>query len=146
MFSRVFGCAIFGFSYLRRPPPRPKPPPRDPKLEEPRLPLERALDPLYPRVPPPKASRFPPPLREKSRLPIRSLPPPFMRLLTPAPPPRLPIPPLLLRFPKPPPSPKRLLDKFPPCRPICCRALDCRLAKESPRAVPPNRSAVARSR
>ena len=40
------------------------PPPRDPMLEEPRLLLLRALDPLYPREPPPNASRLPPPLRE----------------------------------------------------------------------------------
>ena len=44
-------------------------------LEEPRLLLLRALDPLYPLEPPPKASRFPPPLRERSRLPMRSAPP-----------------------------------------------------------------------
>src|SRR4029077_1038592 len=41
--------------------------------------------------------------------------------------------------------PPRLLTKFPPCRPICCRALDCRLESESPRAVPPNLFAVPRS-
>ena len=41
-------------------------------LEEPRLLLLRALDPLYPLEPPPNASRFPPPLRERSRLPMRS--------------------------------------------------------------------------
>ena len=42
-------------SYLRRPPPPPlraPPPPRDPMLEEPRLLLARALDPLKPLVPP----------------------------------------------------------------------------------------------
>src|SRR5258708_13129982 len=50
----------------------------------PYTPLSRSLE------PPPKASRFPPPLRDKSRLPIRS-PPPLIRLLAPAPPPpRLP--------------------------------------------------------
>ena len=42
----------------------------DDMLEEPRLLLLRALDPLYPLEPPPKASRFPPPLRERSRLPM----------------------------------------------------------------------------
>ena len=130
--------------YLRRPPPpRKPPPPRDPILEEPRLLLLRALDPLYPRVPPPNASRFPPPLRERSRLPMRSAPPPNdepprpppLRLLKPAPPARLLTPP-----------PERKLDRLPPCRPSCCRAPVWRFASESPRAAPPNRSAVARSR
>src|SRR5215468_11089095 len=49
------------------------------------------------------------------------------------------------RLPKPVPPP-RLLARLPPCRPICCRALAWRLASESPRVVPPNLSAVARSR
>src|ERR1700748_2958957 len=105
-------------------------------LEAPRLLLARALDPLYPLEPPPKASRFPPPLRERSRLPTRSAPPappPAARLLIPAPPP----PPARLLTPAPP----RLLARLPPCRPICCRAPDWRLARESPRAAPPNRSA-----
>jgi hypothetical protein len=68
----------FQAAYLRRPPPpRLKPPPpRDDMLEEPRELLLRALEPLYPLVLPPKASRFPPPLRERSRLPMRSAPPP----------------------------------------------------------------------
>src|SRR5246127_5011157 len=105
-------------------------------LEAPRLLLPRALDPLYPREPPPKASRFPPPLRERSRPPIRSAPPPLALFPKPAPPPRLPMP-------APPP---RLLERLPPCRPNCCRALACRLLRESPRVVPPNLSAVARSR
>src|SRR3954469_5573932 len=99
-------------------------------LDAPRLLPERALDPLYPlepRDPPPKASRFPPPPRVTSRLPMRFAPPPVARLLTPAPP--LPA-----------------LDRLPPCRPTCCRALAWRLASESPRVVPPNLSAVARSR
>src|ERR1700745_3458734 len=125
--------------YLRRPPPPPPrlpPPPLDPMLEAPRLLLPRALDPLYPRAPPPKASRCPPPLRERSRPPIRSAPPPLALFPTPAPPPRLPMP-------APPP---RLLERLPPCRPNCCRALACRLLRESPRVVPPNLSAVARSR
>ena len=134
-------------TYLRRPPPRPPlkppPPPRDPMLEEPRLLLPRALDPLNPLDPPPKASRFPPPLRERSRLPILSAPPPPARLLTPAPPRLLtPVPPpaRLLT-----PAPPRLLARLPPCRPTCCRALAWRLESESPRVVPPNLSAVARS-
>src|SRR5258707_12832469 len=107
-------------------------------LDAPRLLPERALDPLYPLEPlepPPKASRFPPPPRVTSRLPIRSAPPPPARL--PAPP--------LARLPAPAP-PLRALERLPPCRPTCCRALACRLASESPRAVPPNLSAVARSR
>ena len=58
-------------------------------LDDPRLLLLRALDPLYPREPPPNASRFPPPLRERSRLPIRSGPPPSDRLPAPAPAARL---------------------------------------------------------
>src|SRR6202007_2146670 len=106
--------------------------------EEPRLLLARALDPLYPlepREPPPKASRFPPPPRETSRLPMRSAPPPPARLPTPAP--------ARLLTPGPPPL---ALDRLPPCRPTCCLALAWRLASESPRAVPPNLSAVARSR
>src|SRR5262249_10132908 len=128
---------------LRPPPPLnpPPPPPRDPQLEEPRLLLPRALDPLYPLDPPPKASRFPPPLRERSRLPIRSVPPPLARLLTPAP----------LRLPKllPParfsPPESRVPARLPPFRPICCRAGAWRFERESPRVVPPKRFAVARS-
>lgn len=112
-------------------------------LKEPRLLLLRALGPLYPRVPPPKASRFPPPLRDKSRLPMRSAPPADLppkfeaaRSLTPAPAPRLP------RLP----VEGRLAPKLPPSRAICWRALACRLARESPRVVPPKRLAVAWSR
>src|SRR4051812_41072702 len=122
----------------RPPPPRLPPPPRDPMLDAPRLLPERALDPLYPlapRDPPPQASRFPPPPRETSRLPMRSAPPPPARLLIPAPA-RLPVPV----------PPLRALDRLPPCRPTCCRALAWRLESESPRAVPPNLSAVPRSR
>ena len=140
IFSR--NCA----AYLRRPPPpprlpppKPPPPPRDPMLEEPRLLLARALDPLYPLEPldpPPKASRFPPPLRETSRLPMRSAPPPPARLPIPAPP--------LARLLTPAP-PARLLARLPPCRPTCCLAPAWRLERESPRVVPPNLSAVARS-
>src|ERR1700746_1956700 len=104
-------------------------------LEAPRLLLPRALDPLYPREPPPKASRFPPPLRERSRPPIRSAPPPLVLLPKPAPPPRLPMPPAA-----------PLLDRLPPCRPSCCRAAAWRKERAPPRVVPPNLSAVARSR
>src|SRR5207244_1873453 len=136
--------------YLRRPPPprlkpppaRLKPPLRDPMLEAPRLLPDRVFEPLYPLEPPPKASRFPPPLRERSRLPMRSDPPPAARLPTLAPSERL-LPPARLLRPVPAP---RLLDRLPPCRPTCCRALAWRFASESPRAVPPNLSAVARSR
>jgi hypothetical protein len=114
-------------------------------LEPPRLLLVRALDPSYPREPldpPPKASLFPPPPRETSRLPIRSAPPPPVRFPAPTPPPAL----LLTPAPSPVrPPPGRLLARLPPCRPSCCRALVCRLARESPRVVPPNLSAVARS-
>src|SRR5215472_8085972 len=60
------------------------------------------------------------------RLPALAPAPPPARLLTPAP-------------------PVRLLPKLPPCRPTCCFALAWRLDRESPRVVPPNRSAVARS-
>src|SRR5437762_1021310 len=72
---------------------------------------------------------------------MRSDPPPPARLPTLAPPPRLLTPARLLR---PAPAP-RLLDRLPPCRPTCCRALAWRLASESPRVVPPNLSAVPRS-
>src|SRR5215471_17933807 len=64
-------------SYLRRPPPPRPPPPRDPKLEEPRLLAARALDPLNPLEPPPKAL-CPPPLE---RDPVLLAPPPAARLL-----------------------------------------------------------------
>src|SRR5215472_2846356 len=135
------GCAILEI-YLRRPPPRPPPPPRD-MLENPRLLLLRALGPLYPLEPPPNASRLPPPERDRSREPMRSGPPPSDpplgrdagRLPSPPPPARLPAPPEA-----------RLPGRVPPVREICWRALACRLASESPRVVPPNRSAVARSR
>src|SRR5205814_1285250 len=40
----------------------------------------------------------------------------------------------------------RVLPRFPPCPPFRCRAPDWRCAIESPRALPPNLSAVARSR
>ncbi len=42
-----------------------KPPPRDPMLEKPRLLLLRALDPLNPLEPPPKAFRSPAPTARK---------------------------------------------------------------------------------
>src|SRR5215467_4579996 len=111
MISSALICA----TYLRRPPPRPPPPPREPMLEPPRLPLARALEPLYalePLEPPPKASRFPPPLRERSRLPMLFCPPP--PALSPKPPPldRLLTPALRLLIPAPPP---RLLARLPPC-------------------------------
>src|SRR6202011_4882759 len=73
---------------LKPPPPRLKPPPRDPMLEKPRLLLLRALDPLNPLEPPPKAFRSPAPPRERSRPPMR-LAPPAPR---PAPPVRLALP------------------------------------------------------
>ena len=38
-----------------------------------------------------------------------------------------------------------LLARLPPCLFTCCRAFVCRLDKESPRALPPNLLAVARS-
>ena len=59
----------------RRRPRLNPPPPREDMLEEPRLLLLRALIPSYPLEPPPNASRFPPPLRDRSRLPMRSAPP-----------------------------------------------------------------------
>jgi hypothetical protein len=97
-------------AYLRLPPPpprlKPPPPPRDLMLEEePRLLPARAFDPLYPREPPPKASRLPPPLRERSLLPMRSAPPPPD--LVPKP---LPVARLLTRAP-----PPRVLARLPPC-------------------------------
>ena len=138
----LLGCSEIQAYYLRRPP---RPPPRDPILDAPRLPLDRALEPLYPLEPPPKASRFPPPLRERSRLPMRSAPPALPLLPKPPLPARLLMPPPPSRLPMLPP-PARLLGRLPPWRPTCCRALTWRLVRESPRAVPPNLSAVARSR
>ena len=63
------------------------------------------------------------------------LPLPGMRLLAPGEAVRLPVP-----------APPRLLAKAPPCRLMDWRAFACRFANESPRVVPPNLSAVARSR
>jgi len=148
-------------------------------LEEPRLLLDRALEPL---LDPPNALRSPappPPPRETSRPPMLSAPPPRFKLplsprppelrsLTPAPPPRLFVPTLLSPTPVPParllapelrsPAPPARLsllvlpagstarfETLPPWRPTCCRALDWRLANESPRVVPPNLFAVLRS-
>ena len=77
--------------FISPPPPRLNPPPPllELMLDVPRLLLLRALAPSNPREPPPNASRLPPPLRDRSLLPIRSLPPPTpeppARLLTPAP-------------------------------------------------------------
>src|SRR5689334_14135564 len=64
----------------------------------------------------------------------------------PDPPVRLPSPDPVARFATPAPPEPRALDRLPPCWPIRCWALDRRCASESPRALPPNRSAVARSR
>ena len=137
--------------YLRRPPPppprlKPPPPPRDPMLEAPRLLLLRALDPLYPREPPPKASRFPPPLRERSRLPMRSAPPACLGHARSAPSCRR-----CRHLHRQPGCPRRHLrrDCWQDCRPAGQPAAGrwpggC--DSESPRAVPPNLSAVARSR
>src|SRR5215831_11234810 len=142
----IFILPLFRRCYLRRPPPPPRPPPprlnppppREDMLDMPRFELFRALEPSKPLFPPPNASRLPPPLLDRSRVPMRSGPPPSPepRLLRPAPPARL----------APPAPSPRLLAMLPPCLPICWRALACRCARESPRAVPPNRSAVARSR
>jgi len=125
-------------------------------LEEPRLLFARALLPLYPPEPPPNAERLLPPLGIL-RLPTRSPPPPpdrllalpAERLLTPAPPARLPAPPAersltpapAARLPALP--AERLLGRLPPSLDICCRALAWRLARESPRVVPPYLFAVA---
>ncbi len=105
------------------PPPRLKPPlPRDRMLEEPRLLLLRALDPLNPLEPPPKAFWLPAPPRERLRPPMRSAPPaPAARFALPATPARLPGPAFPPKPPKPPPAAGLLLS-FPPCRAICCRA------------------------
>src|SRR5262245_49810272 len=118
-----FGRSICA-NYLRRPPPRLKPPLREPMLEPPRVLLARALEPLYPPdplEPPPKASRFPPPLRLRSRLPIWFCPRPPDRSPNPPSPALLltPAPPRLLT----PAPPGRLLARLPPCRPSCCLAL-----------------------
>ena len=86
-----------------------------------------------------------------SRLPILSLPPLPARLEALLPPARSLAPALpRLDTPLPPaersltPAPPRLeLLRLPPWRLVCCRALACRLAKESPRAVPPYLLAVA---
>src|SRR5262245_21039955 len=72
----VSRCLRGGCSYLRRPPPPRPPPPRDPKLEEPRLLAARALDPLNPLEPPPKALWLPPLERD----PVLLAPPPAARL------------------------------------------------------------------
>src|SRR5215471_3703370 len=101
-------------------------------LEEPRLLLLRALDPLYPREPPPNALRSPAPLRETFLLPMLSAPPDLpprlelpARLLRPVPPERLLAATPPARSPRPPLA-GGLLVRFPPCRPICCRAPDWR--------------------
>jgi hypothetical protein len=88
-------------------------------LDEPRLLLPRALDPLNPRDPPSNAVRFPAPERDKLRLPIESGPP-----VRPPPRPEAPE-----RLPKPlPPAPPilrsprllgGLLVRLPPCLEIC---------------------------
>jgi len=136
-------------------------------LEAPRELEERALLPLKPEEPPPKPPALLPLLDGMFRLPILSPPPPLDDLPLPprldalGDPDRLPEPapersndpPLSEpdRFPAPP--AERFADpalgdepRVPPCRPACCwRALAWRLDSESPRAVPPNLSAVARS-
>src|SRR4029077_8113911 len=95
-------------THLRRPPPPPRPaPPRDaPMLDEPRELLVRALFPLKPPDPLPRALGFgePPPL-ETLRSPTRSPPPPRLELLSLTPPP-------LLRAPE---SLPPALRSLPPC-------------------------------
>ena len=127
-------------------------------LEAPRELADRALEPLKPLELPPKPLAPIPLLEGMLRLPILS-PPPL--------PPRLEVLGALDRPPTPPPVERSIppalgaLDLFavpPPAErfavpalgdeprdPPCWRAFDCRLAIESPRAVPPNLSAVARS-
>ena len=51
-----------------------RPPPARPMLDEPRALLDRALFPLYPLEPPPKALLFAPELFGISRLPMLLLP------------------------------------------------------------------------
>src|SRR5262249_53995125 len=121
-------------------------------LDDPRLELILESLPLKP----PNAPRLDE-LLPRLRLPIRSPPPPPARLETPArwPPPTLPrlaAPPRLLKpdpLPKlarsPTPPGRVVLPRLPPCRPIWPRALRCRLARESPRVLPPNLFAVFRS-
>ncbi len=92
-------------------------------LDEPRALLDRALLPLYPPEPPPKALLFAPVLFGMSRLPMLLLPPLPARLA------------VLL-------PPARSLTAAPP-RLACCPALACRFAVEPPRAVPPYLLAVA---
>jgi hypothetical protein len=117
-------------------------------LDAPRELLFRALEPLKPDGLPPN----PPPDRDEPvdgmlRLPILS-PPAALD--------DLPLPPRLEALGEPdrlpaPPS-ERFIEPVlgveplePPCLPACWRALAWRLDSESPRAVPPNLSAVARS-
>src|SRR4051794_18351860 len=80
---------------------------------------------------------------------MRSAPPAPPRLSSPEPLPRLPStdPPARLPAPPPlnPPPDPRLLARLPPCRLTRCCALERRCDSESPRALPPNLSAVARS-
>src|SRR6516165_4592034 len=140
--SIEFPCS--SLPYLLRPPPPPRlppPPPRLPILEAPRELLARAELPLVPPPPPRAFPREPPPPPDDTlRLPTRSPPPPPPRFaprsLVPALgrlPPRSPAPPRS-------PTPPRL-----PAPPCCrCRAFAWRFAMESPRAVPPNLSAVER--
>src|SRR5262249_40587448 len=113
---------------LRFPTRSPPPPPRLALLS-----LVPALGRLPPRSPAlPRLSPIPPRL---SPTPPRLSPTPPR--LSPTPPRLFPTPPRL--FPTPPRSPT------PPLSPCCrCRALAWRFAMESPRAVPPNLSAVAR--
>src|SRR5260370_8995660 len=128
--------------YLRRPPPErpPPPPPRNPPppiLDEPRELLARAWFPLMPAEAPPNALRFVAlGVRDTSRLPTRSAPPPRFISLVPA-----------LG-----PAPRFDISRPPPpagccrgCAPAFCRAFASRLAMESPRVVPPNLSPMARS-
>ena len=125
--------------YRRRPPPPERLAPL--ALEDPLALLARALAPLYPPELPnalePPELRLPP----TSRLPTRSLPPLPARLLW------LDTPGLALRVPdrsaaaarEPPPA-----DCVPtPAPPVPRLAPDWRLERESPRAVPPYRFAVA---
>ena len=119
-------------------------------LDEPRLLLERALDPLNPplspnaprllaaaaprEIPRCRCGRAPPlRCRAAGRSPTLA-PDPAAEIAAAGPVARRRV------------VPTAPLRHVPPCRCTCCRAPVCRCESESPRAVPPYRLAVARSR
>jgi len=130
----------------------------EPILEAPRELADLALLPLKPLELPPKPLALGPLLDGMLRLPILSPPPLPPRLEALGALERPPAPPPVERFIPPALGAPDLLAVPPPADrfavpalgdeprdPPCWRALACRLLIESPRAVPPNLSAVARS-